>query len=521
MSHVRSPGNREAALSFDDIVAGMHEFRTTQDVIRSTFKALHDVIKNQGDSIRNMQAQLETKLSKSEAQSLLAKKASVDAVNKSLTEVARVLDTKASLQDLEAKADLVQVETALAAKASGSEVRALRTSSATIASVDALREHFDHQLERVGSSLAERPEMATVKSLLEGKASYVDVRAMLDDKADTAMVTRLLEDKASIKYMQQQLRLKNDRADAERVEAALQSVQADLAVLNVSVARKADHDTVMSCIDERAPVSMVDGLTSRVEAVAIAADNQINASARTMDKRCSELEDALKQHSQKVADRATDDLRTKLGSELHLLNQSMQASQHFVFGTGNSFRNCCNQGALDSTVEEIDNAMKQLCRRSTHLFLLYTVLPLNSHPRRRADVEAALRIKVDRDEFGATIAGVRETANEMRARLSTGEDDIRREKQRLDHIEAAVAAKSGHEETENKLSTKANIEEVNASIVSVIEELDKKASLQVDNSRRCWHLLAQKRLGLCLPGVTRAQELAQTVKEQALINSTM
>ncbi len=90
----------------------------------------------------------------------------------------------------------------------------------------------------------------------------------------------------------------------------------------------------------------------------------------------------------------------------------------------------------------------------------------------------------------------------MRARLSTGEDDIRREKQRLDHIEAAVAAKSGHEETENKLSTKANIEEVNASIVSVIEELDKKASLQVDSSRRCLHLLAQKRIGLCLPGVT-------------------
>jgi uncharacterized protein YfcZ (UPF0381/DUF406 family) len=465
MSAVRSPGSREAALSFDDIVAGMHEFRTTQDVIRSTFKALHDVIKNQGESIRNMQSQLETKLSKSEAQSLLAKKASVDAVNKSLTEVARVLDTKASLQDLEAKADLVQVETALAAKASGSEVRALRTSSATIASVEALREHFDHQLERVGASLAERPELTTVKSLLEGKASYVDVRTMLDDKADTAMVTRLLEDKASIKYMQQQLRLKNDRSDAERVEAALQSVQADIAVLNLSMARKADHDTVMSCIDERAPTSMVEGLTSRVEAVAIAADNQINACARTMDKRCSELEDALKQHAQKVVDRATDDLRAKVSSDMHVLNQSMQ-------------------GALDSTVEEIDNAMKQLCRLFMHSpSLIYApivaaVFRADKHIR-RADVEAALRIKVDRDEFSSTIAGVRETASETRTRLSADEEDIRREKQRLDLIEASVASKSGYEETENKLSTKANIEEVNASIVSVIEELDKKASLQV------------------------------------------
>ena len=120
-------------------------------------------------------------------------------------------------------------------------------------------------------------------------------------------------------------------------------------------------------------------------------------------------------------------------------------------------------------------------------------LPRHStHPvcRRRADVEAALRVKVDRDEFSATVSGVRETANEMRARLSTSEDDIRREKQRLDHVEAAVAAKSGHEETENKLSTKANIEEVNASIVSVIEELDKKASVQVPNTPPCSHLHA-------------------------------
>lgn len=112
-------------------------------------------------------------------------------------------------------------------------------------------------------------------------------------------------------------------------------------------------------------------------------------------------------------------------------------------------------------------------------FHVHTTLHTSQPLPRRADVEAALRIKVDRDEFSATIAGVRETANDMRARLSTGEDDIRREKQRIDHIEAAVASKSGHEEMENKLSTKANIEEVNASIVSVIEELDKKASLQV------------------------------------------
>ena len=83
--------------------------------------------------------------------------------------------------------------------------------------------------------------------------------------------------------------------------------------------------------------------TSSVIFTEIAEDNQINACIRTMDKRCSELDDALKQHAQKVGHRATDDLRAKVGSDLHLLNQSMQ-------------------GASDSTVDEIDSAMKQLCR---------------------------------------------------------------------------------------------------------------------------------------------------------------
>ncbi len=85
--------------------------------------------------------------------------------------------------------------------------------------------------------------------------------------------------------------------------------------------------------------------TSSVIFTAIAVDNQqINACARTMDiKRGSELDDALKQHAQNVVDRATDDLRAKVGSDLHMLNQSMQ-------------------GALDSTVAEIVSAMKQLRR---------------------------------------------------------------------------------------------------------------------------------------------------------------
>ena len=41
------------------LLQGMNEWRNIQDVIRSTFKALHDVIKAQGDAVKSLERQLE------------------------------------------------------------------------------------------------------------------------------------------------------------------------------------------------------------------------------------------------------------------------------------------------------------------------------------------------------------------------------------------------------------------------------------------------------------------------------
>ena len=37
----------------------MNEWRNIQDVIRSTFKALHDVIKAQGDAVKSLERQID------------------------------------------------------------------------------------------------------------------------------------------------------------------------------------------------------------------------------------------------------------------------------------------------------------------------------------------------------------------------------------------------------------------------------------------------------------------------------
>lgn len=90
----------------DDLIQGMNEWRNIQEVIRNTFKALHDVIKAQGEAIKSLERQLEQKANKSE----LSRKANISDVNRSLSEITRAMDSKAEMSDMEGKADWAHVE---------------------------------------------------------------------------------------------------------------------------------------------------------------------------------------------------------------------------------------------------------------------------------------------------------------------------------------------------------------------------------------------------------------------------
>ena len=101
----------------DDLLQGMSEWRNIQEVIRSTFKALHEVIKSQGDAVKSLERQLESKASISDMQTALQRKANIADINHSLTDVSLVLEGKAALYDLDAKADKSEIESELKLKA--------------------------------------------------------------------------------------------------------------------------------------------------------------------------------------------------------------------------------------------------------------------------------------------------------------------------------------------------------------------------------------------------------------------
>ena len=117
------PGRKEPSIvmhtvpQVDDLLQGMSEWRNIQEVIRSTFKALHEVIKSQGDAVKSLERQLESKASISDMQTALQRKANIADINHSLTDVSLVLEGKAALYDLDAKADKSEIESELQLKA--------------------------------------------------------------------------------------------------------------------------------------------------------------------------------------------------------------------------------------------------------------------------------------------------------------------------------------------------------------------------------------------------------------------
>ena len=73
----------------------MNDWRNIQDIVRVTFKAFHDVLKAQGDTIRSLERALDKKASQREVAAVLATKVSAEELADKLHSVDAQLARKA------------------------------------------------------------------------------------------------------------------------------------------------------------------------------------------------------------------------------------------------------------------------------------------------------------------------------------------------------------------------------------------------------------------------------------------
>ena len=147
-------GDTPAAL-LEEMASGIDEMCGVQQVIKTTFTALHDVIKAQGLAIKALERDMKAKASVAEVDGALQQKANISDVNSSLQDVCVALEKKANTWDLDSKLDRSEMHDMMQVKAAADGAAAELSGSYSAQNVDVLRS----QLERAVSRLDTIPPM--------------------------------------------------------------------------------------------------------------------------------------------------------------------------------------------------------------------------------------------------------------------------------------------------------------------------------------------------------------------------
>merc|ERR1712185_635942 len=83
----------------DDLTEGLNDWQPVQEIVRLTFKALHDVVKAQGETLKNVEKTLGHKVSKPDLTTSLSEKVNINELRHTFEELSQVIDAKADAQD--------------------------------------------------------------------------------------------------------------------------------------------------------------------------------------------------------------------------------------------------------------------------------------------------------------------------------------------------------------------------------------------------------------------------------------
>jgi hypothetical protein len=292
------------------------DWRSVQDVVRLTLKALSDVVKAQGTAIRDLERQLPQKLNKSEAQTLLSQKVSSSELTGHLADIQAVIESRGPLMDLQAqleqKVSRSDLSFLLGSRPTVDEVKTLMEGKVTSRELDSttqmvlskLEESTRDLLRRISTCAQER-DFRALEGVLHEKANQADVEEALNEKASKQMVSTTLSRKANVSDVEVMLSTKAERADLE---------------------------SIMSMLDGKAEGRWVEQLVAQVEAKAEAADFAAvaeeltsKASKRELDALHSSLLSELREISQQLASHLSslDDQTTSLTSEIDRVRTSL------------------------------------------------------------------------------------------------------------------------------------------------------------------------------------------------------
>jgi hypothetical protein len=328
----RGEPNPYAPVVVENLVEDFNEWRNVTEVVRLTFKALSDVVRTQGVALSRLEQQLAAKANIQEVITSLALKANVADVQRSMTEVVRAMEQKATIQDcrllIAEKASKTELYSAEGRSDSAEELR--RALVEIEGELEMLKNQFVSQadLQEVYDVCATKAQLTEVEEAVQNKANKQSVASALHRKADKSEVEGSMDYKAGLEELRNLIDSKVSFSAYER--------------LSKEVALKADASAVDRLLStsstQRQDLELAELRELRLQrsseaAIALQIDSVISATKAETDRAYSTLHSMLsKKADVRDLDRISQLLARKADTENItdvLEDFRKEISQHF------------------------------------------------------------------------------------------------------------------------------------------------------------------------------------------------
>ena len=277
----------------DDLLRDGAEWCNIQDIVRTSFKALLDLVKHQGDAIRDLERRLDEKAGWADVNAALEQKASIADINHSLTTLTHEVDGKCTAADAreileqgrresqaDAEADRGAWQAHMARLAGEIQRKVDVDTSSRWATRDELEraldgkmgrealERIDHTEAVLSRKVADCVSREEMDVALRGKANVVEVDQILKGKVDVDSMVTAIKAKAnrhevaelideSLREMKRQILNEVRRSAADSGQANMSDVitlldqKANAADVHVILSGKVDRDEFVGTVNDK------------------------------------------------------------------------------------------------------------------------------------------------------------------------------------------------------------------------------------------------------------------------------
>jgi hypothetical protein len=236
----------------EDLLSGLNEWRNIQDIVRLTFKALADVVKAQGQAIKDLERQMPQKATRADLSAAVSTKANAQDLSTTVSQLEARLDILSDFErELQEKASRTELQAALKTKASLEDIQNVAETVVSrrdyeTATVDLQRrtETDIKDLTRKMTLLATKIDVDKVIQALQDKASIADLEEGLAKKANKESVASALHRKANRTDVETALTSKVDLVEIQEIHQALDRSHALTEQLSAQLEEKADRQEI-------------------------------------------------------------------------------------------------------------------------------------------------------------------------------------------------------------------------------------------------------------------------------------